>query len=59
LAGSLYLSVLTLDERRQALSAWLETDLPECFAGRILSIDARAAERGEREGIYKDKKRKG
>jgi predicted nucleic acid-binding protein len=54
---TLYLSVLTLGEirkgiaaamppvRRQALSDWLETDLPAYFAGRILPVDAAVAQR--------------
>jgi toxin FitB len=53
----LYLSVLTLGEirqgvaalalgrRRARLDAWLETDLPDRFAGRILSVDAPVASR--------------
>ncbi len=53
----LYLSVLTLGEirkgverltntlRRQALTDWLETDLPLFFTGRILSVDAVVADR--------------
>jgi len=54
---SLHLSVLTLGELRKGIEAmpegqrkasfrnWLEIDLPEYFAGRILAIDARAADR--------------
>lgn len=54
---SLYLSVLTLGELRKGIDAmpegrrkasfrdWLEVDLPDYFAGRILAIDARAADR--------------
>lgn len=53
----LYLSVLTLGEirkgvsgaspagRRQALLDWLETDLPNYFSGRILSVDIAVAAR--------------
>ncbi|MDB5895949.1 MAG: VapC toxin family domain ribonuclease [Rhodoferax sp.] len=54
---TLYLSVLTLGEirkgvegvsdtaRRQALTDWLETDLPLFFTGRVLDVDARVAAR--------------
>lgn len=54
---TLYLSVLTLGEirkgvsgvrpaaRRQALLDWLETDLPNYFLGRILSVDMAVAAR--------------
>lgn len=54
---TLYLSVLTLGEirkgvegiadtpRRQALTDWLETDLPLFFTGRILNVDAAVADR--------------
>jgi len=53
----LYLSVLTLgeirkgierlaDPTRQALLAdWLESDLPSFFAGRIVPVDSRVADR--------------
>jgi len=53
---SLYLSVLTLGEirrgcarlpagpKRRALARWLEHDLVERFAGRILAIDGSAAD---------------
>ena len=53
----LFLSVLTLGEIRQGVSAlpqskkrsrlesWLEVDLRERFAGRVLGIDAAVAER--------------
>jgi len=53
---ALYLSVLTLGEirrgavrlsagsRRRALERWLEHDLPDRFAGRILPVDSGAAE---------------
>lgn len=60
-AQSLYLSVLTLGEirkgiaalesspvdatRRQALSDWLEVDLPTFFLGRVLAVDAAVADR--------------
>ena len=56
-ASTLYLSVLTFGElrkgiegvsdakRRMALTDWLETDLPAFFAGRILPVDARVADR--------------
>ena len=56
-ASTLYLSVLTLGElrkgikgvadigRRTALTDWLETDLPNFFAGRILPVDALVADR--------------
>lgn len=54
---TLYLSVLTLGEirkgvegvtdttRRQALTDWLETDLPVFFIGRILAVDDAIADR--------------
>jgi predicted nucleic acid-binding protein len=58
---SLFVSVLTLGEirkgietvsnasveaaRRQALSDWLEMDLPKFFTGRILNVDLPVAER--------------
>jgi predicted nucleic acid-binding protein len=54
---TLYLSVLTMGELRQsidrladdprkhALLDWLQTDLPQFFAGRVLPIDARVADR--------------
>ena len=54
---TLYLSVLTLGEirkgvegatdtaRRQALTDWLETDLPLFFTGRVLDVDAAVADR--------------
>ena len=54
---TLYLSVLTLGEirkgvegvtdtvRRQALTDWLETDLPVFFIGRILAVDDAVADR--------------
>lgn len=54
---SLYLSVLTLGEirrgaarlplghKRRALERWLERALTERFAGRILAVDAEAADR--------------
>lgn len=54
---TLYLSVLAMGEirkgiaaatppaRRQALSDWLETDLPAYFAGRILPVDVAVAQR--------------
>ncbi len=53
---SLHLSVLTFGEirrgcarlpagpKRKALERWLERDLPERFAGRILSIDGQVAD---------------
>lgn len=58
-AQSLFLSVLTLGEirkgiaalglvdatRRQALSDWLEVDLPTFFLGRVLGVDAAVADR--------------
>jgi len=56
-ASTLFLSVLTLGElrkgiegvadtgRRTALTDWLETELPSFFAGRILPVDARVADR--------------
>lgn len=56
-AGSLYLSVLTLGELRKGIEAmpagarktsfldWLENDIPPYFAGRILPVDRRIAER--------------
>ena len=55
--STLYLSVLTLGElrkgvegvadanRRRALLDWLETELPNFFAGRVLSVDAQVADR--------------
>ncbi|CAN5840658.1 type II toxin-antitoxin system VapC family toxin [soil metagenome] len=54
--ATLYLSVLTLGEiskgvegvtdtaRRQALTDWLETDLPLFFTGRLLNVDGAVAE---------------
>lgn len=54
---ALYLSVLTLGElrkgigvlpegtRKRAMLDWLEVELPAFFAGRVLSIDARVADR--------------
>jgi len=56
-AVALYLSVLTLGElrkgidvlpegtRKRALLDWLEIELPGFFAGRLLPIDARVADR--------------
>lgn len=56
-AETLYLSVLTLgeirkgregvtdDARRQALTDWLETELPLFFTGRLLAVDAAVADR--------------
>ena len=56
-AATLFLSVLSLGEirkgvqgvadarRQQALSDWLEADLPAFFAGRVLSVDAPVADR--------------
>ncbi len=56
-ASTLFLSVLTLgelrkgiegmadDDRRMALTDWLETDLPGFFAGRILAVDTQVADR--------------
>lgn len=56
-ATTLYLSVLTVGElrkgierlpagsRRQTMLDWLEVDLPGFFAGRLLPIDARVADR--------------
>lgn len=56
-AGSLHLSVLTLGELRKGIDAmaegsrkasfrdWLETEVPDYFAGRILDIDTRTADR--------------
>lgn len=56
-APSLYLSVLTLGELRKGIEAmaegarkmafldWLENDVSKYFAGRILPIDARTADR--------------
>ena len=56
-ASTLYLSVLTLGEirkgvesvqqpdRRRILLDWLESDLPAFFAGRILDVDGRIADR--------------
>ena len=55
-ARRLYLSVLTLGElrkgidalpeghKRAALQAWLETDLPRFFLGRVLMLDAPVAD---------------
>lgn len=57
---TLFLSVLTLGEIRKGaallpagpkcrtLERWLEHDLPERFAGRVLGIDAEAADLGGR-----------
>ncbi|BDT66551.1 toxin FitB [Comamonadaceae bacterium OS-1] len=54
---TLYLSVLTLGEirkgvegvadtlRRQALTDWLETDLPLFFTGRVLPVDVAVTDR--------------
>jgi predicted nucleic acid-binding protein len=54
--ADLFLSALTLGEirkgverlpdsgRKDALRAWLETDLPARFRGRVLPVDARVAE---------------
>lgn len=56
-AASLYLSVLTLGELRKGIEAmpagarktsfldWLENDIPPYFAGRMLPVDRRIAER--------------
>lgn len=56
-SGALHLSVLTLGELRKGIhampegerkdrfSAWLETEVPDYFAGRILDVDARIADR--------------
>ncbi len=56
-SGSLHLSVLTLGELRKGIhampegerkdrfSAWLETEVPDYFAGRILAVDTRVADR--------------
>ncbi len=56
-AAGLYLSVLTLGELRKGIEAmptgmrkasfldWLESDIPSYFAGRILPVDRRIAER--------------
>jgi toxin FitB len=56
-ASTLYLSVLTLGElrkgidgmhdaqRRIVLLDWLETELPNFFIGRILSVDVKVADR--------------
>ncbi|MBI5334935.1 MAG: type II toxin-antitoxin system VapC family toxin [Burkholderiales bacterium] len=56
-ATTLYLSVLTLGELRKGIEAlpegarkrrlldWLEVELPAFFAGRLLPIDARVADR--------------
>jgi predicted nucleic acid-binding protein len=56
-ASTLYLSVLTLGELRKGIDAlpqtprklalldWLEAELPVFFAGRILAVDARVADR--------------
>jgi predicted nucleic acid-binding protein len=55
--SALFLSVLTLGElrkgvealpasdRRRALDDWLAADLPAFFAGRVLAVDARVADR--------------
>ena len=55
-AVTLYLSVLTLGEirkgvdavadsrRRQAMSDWLEADLPAFFSGRVLGVDSQVAD---------------
>ncbi|TSE37764.1 Toxin FitB [Tepidimonas fonticaldi] len=56
-ASTLYLSVLTLGELRKGIDGladgerksrlidWLEVELPSFFAGRVLPIDARVADR--------------
>lgn len=56
-ANTLYLSVLTLGELRKGIDAlpetprklvlldWLEAELPTFFAGRILPVDSRVADR--------------
>jgi predicted nucleic acid-binding protein len=56
-SGALHLSVLTLGELRKGIhampegerkgrfAAWLETDVPDYFAGRILDVDATVADR--------------
>ena len=56
-AATLYLSVLSLGElrkgvqtltdakRRRALLDWLEVELPNFFAGRVLAVDAEVADR--------------
>jgi hypothetical protein len=56
-ADVFFLSVLTLGElrkgiqamsdgaRRASFSAWLETEVPDYFSGRILDVDVRIAER--------------
>ncbi len=56
-ATTLYLSVLTLGElrkgieglpegaRKRTLLDWLEVELPRFFAGRMLAVDARVADR--------------
>lgn len=56
-ATTLYLSVLTLGELRKGIEAlpesarkrrladWLDVELPGFFAGRVLPIDARVADR--------------
>lgn len=56
-ATALHLSVLTLGELRKGIEAmpdgsrktsfraWLEADLPTFFAGRILMVDAKTADR--------------
>lgn len=56
-ATTLYLSVLTLGELRKGIEAlaegarkrrlldWLEVELPRFFAGRVLPIDERVADR--------------
>jgi predicted nucleic acid-binding protein len=56
-ASTLYLSVLTLGELRKGIDAlpetprklalldWLEAELPMFFAGRILAVDTKVADR--------------
>lgn len=56
-SATLHLSVLTMGELRRGIDGladnarkhasmdWLQTDLPRFFAGRILSIDSRVADR--------------
>jgi hypothetical protein len=56
-ASTLYLSVLTLGELRKGIDAlpeaprklalldWLQAELPMFFSGRILSVDAKVADR--------------
>lgn len=56
-ASTLYLSVLTLGELRKGIDAlpetprklalldWLEAELPMFFAGRILAVDSKVADR--------------